>query len=63
MAQLFAKTLTRIVVASVALSGQAIRNVPRISIDELKALIDQQAVLVLDVASVIEELLRPRSAG
>jgi rhodanese-related sulfurtransferase len=37
--------------ASVAFAkeAQAIRNVPRISIDELKALMDQKAVLILDV--------------
>ena len=29
--------------------AQAIRNVPRISIDELKALMEQNAVLVIDV--------------
>ncbi len=31
------------------LSAQAIRNVPRISIDELKALMEKNAVLVIDV--------------
>ena len=31
------------------LSAQAIRNVPRVTIDELKALMEQNAVLVLDV--------------
>ena len=36
-------------VAGASLSAQAIRNVPRISIDELKALMDQKTVLVLDV--------------
>ena len=35
--------------AGVPLSGQAIRNVPRISIDELKLLIEQKAVLIIDV--------------
>ncbi|HEX8030078.1 MAG TPA: rhodanese-like domain-containing protein [Vicinamibacterales bacterium] len=35
--------------ASAALSAQAIRSVPRISIDELKALMDQGAVLIVDV--------------
>lgn len=34
---------------SASLSGQAIRNVPRISIDELKALMAKNAVLVIDV--------------
>jgi rhodanese-related sulfurtransferase len=56
MAQLGAKAL---VVAGIVLSlsslasaeerAQAIRNVPRISIDELKALMEQKAVLVIDV--------------
>jgi hydroxyacylglutathione hydrolase len=36
-------------VASVTVSGQAIRAVPRITIDELKALLAQKAVVVLDV--------------
>lgn len=59
MAQLAAKTLTLILVASAALSlsavalaaeeAQAIRNVPRVSIDELKVMIDRKAVLVIDV--------------
>lgn len=49
MAHFAAKTLTLIVIATVVLSGQAIRNVPRISIDELKALMDQNAVVILDV--------------
>ena len=35
--------------AGVSLSAQAIRNVPRISIDELKALMEQKAVIVIDV--------------
>lgn len=34
---------------SATVSAQAIRNVPRISIDELKALMEQNAVLILDV--------------
>ena len=49
MARFTAKTLTLIFVASVALGAQAIRNVPRISIDELKTLMEQNAVVVLDV--------------
>ncbi len=58
MAQFTANTLTLTIAAIVAwgLSSavlakeeQAIRNVPRISIDELKTLIDRQAVLVIDV--------------
>lgn len=57
MAQ-FAKTLALVFVAgfvlalsSIALAkeDQAIRAVPRISIDELKVLMEQKAVLVLDV--------------
>ncbi len=34
---------------AVSMSAQAIRSVPRITIDELKALMDQNAVVVLDV--------------
>lgn len=49
MAQFTAKALILILIASVGLGAQAIRNVPRISIDELKTLIDQKAVLVIDV--------------
>ena len=54
MAQLTAKALIIVLLAalpSVALAkeGQAIRNVPRISIDELKALMEQKAVLIIDV--------------
>ena len=57
MVKLAAKALAFILVVllpalpSVALAeeGQAIRNVPRITIDELKALMDQKAVLVIDV--------------
>lgn len=57
MAQFIAKTLILIVasvvlaLSSVALAKeeQAIRNVPRISIDELKTLMDRKAVLVIDV--------------
>jgi phage shock protein E len=40
---------TVFVLAAASLSAQAVRNVPRITIDELKPLIDQGAVLVLDV--------------
>ena len=36
-------------VEAFAEEAQAIRNVPRISIDELKALMEQKAVLVIDV--------------
>jgi rhodanese-related sulfurtransferase len=38
-----------LVVSAVSLSAQAIRAVPRITIDELKAMMDKNAVLVLDV--------------
>ena len=40
---------TLLLCASAGLSSQAMRNVPRISIDELKPLIEQGSVLVLDV--------------
>jgi len=52
VAQLAAKVAGVVVftvLASVALAGQAIRNVPRISIDELKVLMEQKTVLVIDV--------------
>lgn len=59
MARLVAKTLagallTALLTASwsaaaLAHADQAIRNVPRISIDELKVLIEKNAVLVIDV--------------
>jgi rhodanese-related sulfurtransferase len=58
VAQFAAKTLTLLCVLTAALGltslavaegEQAIRNVPRISIDELKALMDQNAVLIIDV--------------
>ena len=38
-----------LVCAAAGLSAQAIRNVPRITIDELKPLLEQGRVLVLDV--------------
>ena len=41
--------LVFVLLAGVSLSAQAIRNVPRISIDELKALMEQNAVLIIDV--------------
>ena len=50
-----AQLATALMVASLlaggagAVSAQAIRSVPRITIDELKALMDQKAVVVLDV--------------
>ena len=52
MAQLTAKVsgvLALALLAGAALSAQAIRNVPRISIDELKVLMEQGTVLVIDV--------------
>ena len=53
MAQLAAKALVDapapVLVLGATLSAQAIRNVPRITIDELKALMEQKAVLVIDV--------------
>jgi len=52
VAQFSAKVGGAIVVvllAGAVLSAQAIRNVPRISIDELKVLMEQNAVLVIDV--------------
>lgn len=55
MAGIAAKALAIAVLVSafssvmLATEEQAIRNVTRISIDELKALMDQQAVLILDV--------------
>ena len=49
MARLIAKALAVFLIAGATLSAQAIRNVPRITIDELKALMEKSAVLVLDV--------------
>jgi len=49
MARLTAKALAIVLVAAASVSAQAIRNVPRISIDELKALMAKNAVLVIDV--------------
>ena len=49
MAKLVAKALAITLLAGATLSAQAIRNVPRITIDELKVLMDRKAVLVLDV--------------
>ena len=48
MAQ-FAKTLALALLLGSSLSAQAIRAVPRITIDELKVLMAQKSVLVLDV--------------
>lgn len=41
--------LVLVLLTASSVGAQAIRNVPRISIDELKALMDQKAVLILDV--------------
>jgi len=41
--------LAVVLLCGATLTAQAIRNVPRISIDELKALMEQKAVLVIDV--------------
>jgi rhodanese-related sulfurtransferase len=43
------KALVLIAIATTTLSAQAIRAVPRITIDELKTLMDRKSVLVLDV--------------
>lgn len=42
------------VCAVASLSAQAVRNVPRVSIDELKALMQEDVVLVLDVRNADE---------
>ena len=49
MAQLAKAVAAALMLGAVSLSAQAIRAVPRITIDELKALMDRQAVVVLDV--------------
>jgi rhodanese-related sulfurtransferase len=51
MAQLAKKAViaAAVLLAGVSLSAQAIRAVPRISIDELKVLMAEKSVLVLDV--------------
>ena len=38
-----------IAAGGVVVGAQAMRNVPRVTVDELKALIDQKAVVVIDV--------------
>ena len=48
MARFAAKALI-VLFAAASVSAQAVRNVPRISIDELKTLMDKNAVLVIDV--------------
>jgi rhodanese-related sulfurtransferase len=45
----FGTTFAWALLLSASVFGQAIRNVPRVSIDELKSLMDQNAVVVLDV--------------
>ena len=71
MARLAAKALVILLLtwaapalSSVALAKeeQAIRNVPRISIDELKALMEKHAVLVIDVRTP-EEYRKGRIPG
>ena len=71
MARLAAKALVILLLtwaapalSSVALAKeeQAIRNVPRISIDELKALMEKHAVLVIDVRTP-EEYQKGRIPG
>jgi thiosulfate sulfurtransferase len=49
MARIAAKALGILLITAAVASAQAIRNVPRISIDELKALMEKNAVLVIDV--------------
>lgn len=49
MAQLAKTVVAFVLLAGVTVSAQAIRNVPRITIDELKVLMEQEAVVVLDV--------------
>lgn len=44
--------MVAVALAGSALSAQAIRNVPRISIDELKVLMATNAVLIIDVRDV-----------
>lgn len=49
MVKFAAKVIVIAALTGATLSGQAIRNVPRVTIDELKVLMDQKAVLVIDV--------------
>jgi len=49
IAKTVALSVALFVVGAVSLTAQAVRAVPRISIDELKVLMDQKAVVVLDV--------------
>ncbi len=44
-----AAVVTVILIAGVTVGAQAIRNVPRISIDEVKALMAKKQVLLIDV--------------
>lgn len=62
MARLIAKALVLLTIASAGLSAQAIRNVPRITIDELKPLMEKNAVLVIDVRTP-EEFAKGRIPG
>ena len=54
MARLAATTVTIALLVGAAVSAQAIRNVPRLSIDELKVLMAKNAVLVIDVRTAEE---------
>lgn len=49
VAALLLMTSASLSTIALAEEAQAIRNVPRISIDELKALMEKNAVLVIDV--------------
>jgi 3-mercaptopyruvate sulfurtransferase SseA len=41
--------VTLLATGAVALSAQAMRNVPRVSVDELRTLMDKKAVVIVDV--------------
>ena len=62
MARLIAKAIVIVALTCVPLAAQAIRNVPRISIDELKTLMEKNAVLVIDVRTP-EEFAKGRIPG
>jgi rhodanese-related sulfurtransferase len=49
MKRRFAVVLLITAISSVAVAGQAMRNVPRISIDEVKALMAKKQVVLIDV--------------
>src|SRR4249920_3120817 len=46
--------LASLVLASIGLGAQALRAVPRVTIDELKTLMAQQSVVILDVRTADE---------